>query len=161
MQAKPGQASPRRERVREKEGKRDDGGGVEKKGEGQSCCLFFLSFFFFNLRERTCLFSFFFFPDSLSASPWDRILLLSSPLPLLFLTSSLRSILPPSAQLRLHLSPATEAPTPADPPQGSRGQRREKVRAEGTMKYGVFWRYFNEKNRPTHLFLLLFHMEKL
>lgn len=60
MQAKPGQASPRRERVREKEGKRDDGGGVEKKGEGQSCCLFFLSFFFFNLRERTCLFSFFF-----------------------------------------------------------------------------------------------------
>lgn len=144
MQAKPGQASPRRERVREKEGKREDGGGVEKRGEGQSCCLFFFLFFLTCVNARVC-FPFFFFPDSLSASPWDRILLLSSPLPLLFLTSPLRSILPPSAQLRLHLSPATEAPTPADPPQGSRGQRREKVRAEGTIKYGVFWRYFNGK----------------
>ncbi|KAA8579523.1 hypothetical protein FQN60_006616 [Etheostoma spectabile] len=69
VQAKPGQASPRRERVREKEGKREDGGGVERG-------------------------------------------------------------------LRLHLSPATEAPTPADPSPRRRRQRREKVRVVGTKDCG-------------------------
>lgn len=94
VQAKPGQASPRRERVREKEGKRDDGGGVEKRGEGQSCCLFFLSFFF-NLRERTCLFSFFFF---LTPSRLPRGTESFSSL-LLFLCSSSHHLSAPSSPL--------------------------------------------------------------
>ncbi|MEQ2237526.1 hypothetical protein ILYODFUR_023929 [Ilyodon furcidens] len=42
-------------------------------------------------------------------------------------SSSLLTILPPPAQLRLHLSPATEAPTPADPLLRLRKRRKKKI----------------------------------
>lgn len=137
-QARPGLSQERKSERERREERR--WGRCRKRVEGQSCCLFF-----FYLRECMCLFPFFFLMDSLLGRMWGSILIASPPSSFLFpllssfclLSSPLLSS-PPPAQLRLHLSPATEAPTPADPPtrEGSRGQRREKVRVEGTKNHG-------------------------
>lgn len=106
---RPGQARPGLSQERKSERERGEewrwGGGAEKRGEGQSCCFnFFLlawilvCFFFFLWRTPSLL--------SCGIKSSSSLLLSCSP-PL----SS-----PPPTQLRLHLSPATEALTPADPP---------------------------------------------
>lgn len=97
--------------MREEEGKRGDGGGVERGVRGKAVvCFVFFSFCLTCMNARVCFLFFFLMDPSWAACGTESLSspFLSSPLHLPLLLSSPPPP-PPPAQLRLHLSPATEA----------------------------------------------------
>lgn len=103
--------------------------------------------------------SYFLMDPSRDASGTEFLILFSPllPSPLLVLPSS-----PPHpAQLRLHLSPATEAPTPADPPPRVKKQRTEVGKGESGGKEKAAGKGLKACMRDNTLLYFYFHFTRL